>query len=62
MRVAGAYVSWRWGGERLVHAALDGQFDVVGVHVGLVGVCSVDFGIFDDGGHVSCGHEQGFNR
>lgn len=48
-----AYVSWWRRGERLVHAALDRQFDVVGVHAGLLGVRGVDFGVLDDGRHVS---------
>lgn len=58
VRAADAYVSrWRRG-ERLVHAALDGQLDVVRVHTGLLGVCGVDFGVLDDGRHVSCGHKR----
>lgn len=54
----GSYVSWGRRGERLVHAALDRQFDVVGVHAGLLGVCGVDFGVFNDGRHISCQQKQ----
>lgn len=57
-RTAEAYVSRWWRGERLVHAALDRQFDVVGVHAGLLGVCGVDFGVLDDGRHISCEQKQ----
>lgn len=46
-------VSRRRRGEGLVHSALDGQFDVIGVHRGLLGVGSIDLGVFYDGGHIS---------
>lgn len=49
-----AYVSWWRRRERLVHAALDGQFDVVSVHGGLLGMCGVNLGVLDDGRHISC--------
>lgn len=53
-----AYVSRRRRGERLVHSTLDGQFDVISVHRGLLGVCGVDLGVLDDGRHVSCEQRQ----
>lgn len=53
-----AYISWRRRGERLVHATLDGEFDVVSVHRGLLGVCGVDFGILNDSRHISCERKQ----
>lgn len=46
-------VSRRRRGERLVHSALDGQFDVIGVHRGLLGVSGIDLSVFYDGRHIS---------
>lgn len=57
-RTVVSYVSWWRRGERLVHAALDGQFDVVSVHAGLLGMCGVDFGVLYDGRHISCEQKQ----
>lgn len=51
-------ITWRWRGERLVHATLDGQLDVIGVHRRLLGMCGVDFSVLDDGRHVSCEQKQ----
>lgn len=48
-----AYITWRRRGEGLIHAALDGQFDVVGVHCGLLGVRRVNLGILNDGRNIS---------
>lgn len=56
--VGGAHVTGGRRGERLVHAALDRQLDVVGIHGGLLGVRGVDFCIVDDGGHIPCRHKK----
>lgn len=47
------YISGRRRRERLVHPALNGQFDVIGIHAGLLGVRGVDLGIVDDARHIS---------
>lgn len=48
-----AYITWRRRGEGLIHATLDGQFDVIGVHCRLLGVGGVNLGILNDGRHIS---------
>lgn len=40
-------------GERLVHATLDGQLDVLHVYVGLLGMRSVNFCILNNGRYIS---------
>lgn len=51
--MATAYITWWRRCEGLIHTTLDGQFDIVCIHCGLLGMCSIDLGILNDGRHVS---------
>lgn len=51
--MATAYITWWRRCEGLIHTTLDGQFDIVCIHCRLLGMCSIDLGILNDGRHVS---------
>lgn len=54
-----AYISWWRRGEWLVHSTLNGKFDIVSIHAGLLSMCCINLGVLDDGRHISCEQKQG---